>query len=319
MIWPLFHPTHDFDAEDFRELIYTHPFSKPIRWWKARLDPQFDPASGKLPAGQVLYNRQEQFGISEFRAIIVDPTVARRYIPSAYYSKFESGDVLITTMTRTPDGQAELPLMEHDWVVPLAQPDPVGYDGADSPTASIVPQREIVKRGATLVPQAGTVSTVGAAVTGVGTTFKAITGLVVGACIVVAGTGLRVAAIADDTHLTLESAPAAPWKANAWALGVDKLIYPPVARIEEVWNGSTIVDASTYQLSDDDQTIEWLAVAGTPAPGTRYSVTYSYYPTYVVTNIGLHLFEPTTANLRLPRTVAGRLWKPETIGKPIPA
>ncbi len=118
----------------------------------------------------------------------------------------------------------------------------------------------------------GTVSSVGTAVTGTGTAFTTLLqpdfqqflptsggGLPeeIQAELVVNGQIYRVVKITDDTHLTLGTAPATPFSANAYALA----IVPDIQREHIRVIASRAIKNLYSLLGDDDRVEEWQAIS----------------------------------------------------------
>ncbi len=289
-----------FDPELFRAMIYGQVGSQRLRWWRAVIDPTFDRPSGmqNAPAGHEKWLREEQ-DIAQFCALIQGTQHAWRYLPQG---EFETGDLLVTTM---PD---EIYLGDHDWVVALGKPQAApGFPQ----TARLLQYKEPLIRGLRTVAQTGTVSSVGAALTGTGTAF--LSTLQAGDVVKALAQSLRVVAVADDTHLTLEAAPSPAWTGNSFVKRVDTLLYWPVGVIEEIRDSTMrYTPGLHYQLGADEKTVQWLSGTVSPAPDAPYSVVYRYFPLYEVQGQqGSDETPMGTAGLPITRTL--RLVKPETI------
>ena len=103
----------------------------------------------------------------------------------------------------------------------------------------IKPTRVLDVKGLANTAGAGTVSNAGTAVTGVGTAF--LTDFSIGDYIIANSVQIRVTNIADDTHLTLDTAPAVAWVALAYS------IVKPISRYID--SGNT-TNASVYPTGD---------------------------------------------------------------------
>jgi len=298
---PILSLAQEFDPEAFRAMIYSHPNGERIRWWKAYLDPAgFTPRAGMTQSGQLAGHEkwlyEEQVNTLNYRALIQGSQTARKFLE---VGSVQAGDLVVTTM---PD---ELPIEENDWITPWGR-----TDSLDAPDTRTIPMREIIVRGATEQKQTGTVSSSAAVVTGVGTSF--LTTFRVGDVFGSGGQELRVSGVTDNTHLTLESSPSPAFNANAYSKFVDLLVYNPVAAIDNIRDaGATYRLGTHFVLSGDKQTIQWLSASVAPAPKTNYSVSYRYYPKYVVMG-DAGLKRHVVDGVALPQRVIARLAPPDT-------
>jgi hypothetical protein len=289
----------DLDPEDFRAFINGAAASQVIRWWKSSLNPNYTLISADFDptTGQQKWNYQEQCNIAQYRALIRDGQWMKRY---GQEGSLQVGDMTIMTM---PD---ELPVGDHDLVVAYGR----AFTMQGLPlNARTLLNKEACTRGRLEIQQNGTVTSTGASVTGVGTTF---TQLGVGALVRAAGQALRITTIASDTSMTVESPPAPIWNSNNYVSLVDQLLYWPVAEIEEIQVAAgALIPGVDYTLNTDEKTINWLSL-NAPAAGIGFSVVYRYYPKYqVIGDLGLS--NHSIRGIPLPQTCVMRLYKPDSL------
>lgn len=289
-----------FEPEDFRALIYGAATSQSVRWWRAEIDPSFDPATGiqAASAGKMKWLHTES-DVSLYRALISDSSNRKRYFPQGV---IEVGDMTIVVM---PD---EIAIGDHDWVMPIGRANET-VTGVTN--ARLLQHKVTLTRGTRVLIGAGIVSSSGTAVVGSGTTFT--TTFNPFDVISAAGTKLRIAAIIDDTHLTLESVPITPWSGNNFSRLYDAFLYYPVWRVDSIVDASTrYVENVDYKLAPDGRSILWLSVTRSPAAGAPLSCVYSYYPKYeVLGDLGTR--QHGVGGVRLPQTNLLRLVKPDSI------
>lgn len=291
-------PEVGLDTADFRQMIYAHPASQIIRYFQTSLDPSYNIQG---PTAGTLYSKwlRSEVDVSMYMALVQNATRARHFIPGI--GDVGQGDLVITVL---PD---QIPLADHDIVIPCGR-----TVTGNTPSSTVFTNREVIRRGSTLLPQSGIVSSTTSVVTGVGTTFTST--LMPGDIMAVGSQQLRVVSIASDTTLTLESSPVPVFRGNVWAKAVDRLTYPPVAWIDTVAiTGYSYVPgpSSDVWFSADQQYVQWFSASNSPAPGVQYSITYRYQPMYEVReDLGLRIRPSTTTDM--PQGVVARLWKPET-------
>ena len=180
---------------------------------------------------------------------------------------------------------------------------------------SLHPWRLIEVRGAAREVGAGTVSTVGVAVSGQGADFAAF--FAPGDLFCAADFTARVLAVTSSAALTLDAAPPVDFTAIGYTRGADPLSYPPVAAVGDVRSASRAfvfgVDFAVRSLfpgSLSGDGLLWLPGGNSPAPGEPYSVLYDYLPRYELTDYGQKA--PVVGGQRLLSTAAASLWKPQT-------
>ena len=236
-----------------------------------------------------------------------DERTVKRYLPSG---TFEAGTVSLAF------DPALSPLSQYDWIVPL------GLDGGFSrpqpglaPCGRTLSFKEVVVRGAAREAGAGTVSTVGTAVSGQGADFAAF--FAPGDLFCAADFTARVLAVTSSAALTLDAAPPVDFTAIGYTRGADPLSYPPVAAVGDVRSASRAfvfgVDFAVRSLfpgSLSGDGLLWLPGGNSPAPGEPYSVLYDYLPRYELTDYGQKA--PVVGGQRLLSTAAASLWKPQT-------
>jgi hypothetical protein len=282
-----------FDAEQFREMVYAHPGSEYVRWWRAIMDPSWSPKAGVPGSGREKWLREEQTGVSDYRAVVQGVQVLRRFYPQGTW---EVGDILLTTM---PD---ELPFGANDWICPM------GRSGSGSDTtmdARVLPFKEAVVRGGDEMAMAGTVSSSGTAITGSGTAFS--TALRIGDVLKAAGQSRRVVSITDPTHLAVDTAPSPVWSSVGYVRGREALGRSPAWALELVRDASTTyVVSGDVDLSTDGTELQWASAGASPAAGATVSLAYRHFARYVV----LPDYEMTrvrVGGVALPQRVTARL------------
>lgn len=287
--------------EYYRRLIYAHPSSTAVRWWRAMRAPDYDPRTGtgqsQVTSASPTWVRTEQ-DVARFRAIVQGAEVMRRYSPEGSY---EAGDLTVTSM---PD---ELPFGDHDWIMPV---DATGMPGGAAPVARAFRAAETVVRGQTIVPApgqpAGATVAIDAAgnVTGAGANLPAAFGA--GDMLVAAGRGYRVATVAGANAATVVGPVSAPIPQVAFFKAIERVGHPFVAQfLAAETSGTTYMYQRDFTLGGDGQTIRWLTSAS-PACGALVSLLYDYYPVYVVMP-GLGLKRAVIAGTPKPQRVTARL------------
>lgn len=266
----IFSQPQSFDPEEFRSALYASPLAEGLRWWKAAIDPTSNKFTGAYDSavGKAVWMRTEQ-SVREFKGVVKGFKVARQMFGTG---QIINTDIVVTTMVD------EIPIGDHDWIMPVGNLITPGrnYD-QDKRTIQI---KCLIVRGSILTEQSGTVSSSGPNVTGVGTTFT-IT-VQAGDVMNALSVGSVIESVADDTHLTLLSAPATAWSGNKWSKATDNLPYQHGVYIEDAFDADrAYVPGAHYTISDDGGSVQWLSAANSPAPGSRYSVTYRYIPRFV--------------------------------------
>lgn len=292
-------PAFGYTPEGFRRLTRAHPNRQRISWFRAQLNPAYDKSRARVdgPAGQSQWLHIEQTGIDPAaRALVQGARKQRRYYETG---QIEDGDIVITTM---PD---EYPLADHDQIIPLGE-----GDNLRQPNARVFTKTDdILVRGGHRTAGSGRVGSAGVVVTGIGTVFAA--DLEPGDVLHARGGQWVVVAVAGNEELTLAEAPDPPLAGMAFQVGRDRLASPPAvtpsalldeARNEYVWNRD-------YKLSRGGDRIVWLPGRPAPAPGTRYSLRYTYLPKYqVMGDLGLQ--RGSVEGVFLPQMVIARLVTP---------
>lgn len=289
----------NFDPEQFRWMIYSHPARQHIRWFRAAQNPVFDPARKFSPTASSTvpdtYVHIEQSTEGVMAIVIVDG-IQMRYGQTGQY---QSGSATFIAM---PD---EIPASTHDWIIPQGNRD-IGY-----PNYPTFRTTETLKVGVNAIPQTGTITASNTTITGVGTTFTQ--NFRDGDLIVAnnASYACVVSSVVSDTHITVVSGPSISWNAMPFWKAVETLIYQPFTSIDEIRSSTSAFDPSTYEVSADGMHVQWLSHSTRPAVGTSYSILYRYAPKYVVlpdvATQGIYeMGVGTYLALRL------RLWQPET-------
>ena len=288
----------DLEPEAFRQLIYASAASQRVRWWKAFIDPTYDMRSGAadVSAGKQKWMLVEQ-DVSQYRVIVQEGRAARRMMPEG---TMESGDITVMSM---PD---EIALGDHDQLALMGR-ELAGTNLATG--ARTIQMKEPVVRGQYEVSMAGTVSSSGTTVTGIGTSFTTLT---VGSIIRAGQRTAKVTGISSNTSLTIDSPPIAAWNNNVFVSLVDRFVYYPVYRIEDVRDATKAYTSGVdYKLGADGMTLEWIS-ANSPSAGSTYSVIYRFYPVYQVMG-DLGLYNHTVDGVPLPQIVPLRLMKPDSM------
>ena len=253
-----------------RESLLSSPNACMVQWWQAYSNPAYLKNTGGV--GQNAYLRDLQAGeYGAFRVIIQSTEQAlKRWFPVGSYS---AGDIAVLYDETT------LPLSIYDWIIPYG----AGTSDTGLLDAATFTYKETLVRASTQVALQGTITSTGTAVVGSGTAFTAA--LHVGDVLGVLGAKYVVAAIAQDTSLTLATAPPINWTGVGFSVWRDRVTKSPIAQIVQVRDGSGIYSPSQYGASQDLGGIDWLTTAQ-PAPAAQYAVSYRYFPTYQVTEYG---------------------------------
>lgn len=298
-----------WEPEAFRSMIYSHPESEHVRWWKRTVASTYNHSLGaqstsdSVTGGAGYQVIDMSAPVAARKVIVAEPQLTRKF---GEFGKYESGDLVMVGM---PD---EFPGIGYsDWILPIGNN---GWTPGQAPDTRVYRESQSVVRGEVLIPQAGTVVSAGSVVTGTGTAFTsafAVGDVIVPASNPQPSAGLRITAISSDTSLTVESSPAPAWSGIPYLKGVDTLLYHPVAALDDIRAESTVYASSSYQVSADGSAVQWTDPVLSPAPGTRYSVLFRYQPKYVVVpNMGSlgHVVNGSA----LPFRLVLRLWQPET-------
>lgn len=294
--------------------LYTSPDAVQFAWYRAFPNPSYNKASGVSEEGhgEGEYTREYQPGV--YWCLLSDaPGVLKRYMPNG---EWETGTVAIGF------DPAVSALSEYDWIVPMSQDGLFPSSTAPATSTPLLPadpvaartfvQKETLVRGARREEGAGTISTSGSAVTGIGTAFLSF--LTEGDVLVVGKFAARVVSLASDTHLTLDAAPPAAFIGRGYQRGRECPTYPPVARVESIRGrrvyepGTDFIAVSPFPLALTGDYIQWLAT-DSPAPGERYGITYDYIARYEMTDMGDH--PPVVQGKSLLITTVANLWKPQ--------
>lgn len=300
-------PEYGLDTADFRASIYRHPASQRIRWFKTAVDPAYNIQG---PTAGTLYSKwlRNEIDVGSYMALVMNANRARQFIPGI--GQVEQSDLVLVVL---PD---QIPLADHDVVIPCGR-----GAGGNAPVSTVFTRREVIRRGSTLITQAGIVSSAGAVVTGAGTSFTTI--YQAGDIMAVGSQQLRIVSVASNTSLTLEATPNPIFRGNAHAKAVDQTVYAPIAWLDTAQTSGTVYNPGPFSdvwYSADQQAIQWFSASNSPAPGVQYSITYRYMPMYEVReDLGLRIRPSTT--MAMPQGVVARLWRPEGrttgIGQPI--
>lgn len=289
----------DFDPEEFRALVYGHPKSVHLRWFKAFSDPTYNPASGlsNTRAGKSKFLRIEQ-EVTDVRVLIRDVRAAKRFLPQG--GEFLEGDL---AMTYLPD---EIDPTDHDLIIPLGKRNATG-DGYET---RLLTHKETLVRGADLVDGSGVVSASGATITGVGTAF--LTEAAPGDTLAATGGAYRILAIASDTSLTLDFPPAPAWNGNSYQIGGERLLHTPAVRIEDIRTADQIYFPGVdFDLDPNGQRVRWLSPATSPLVGTPFAVSYRFLPRYeAMPDMGVK--REAVNGIPLPQTLVLRLVQAES-------
>lgn len=286
----------DLDPEDFRSMIYGNENSQVIEWYRAIIDPDYDGTRNQADADKFKWLRERQPQAANYRVAIADARVMKRYLPQG---EFIAGDLTVMFM---PD---EMDIGDHDWIIPLGR---VEASPLSRTNAKLLTSKEPMQRGKTEIAMAGTISSSGTAVTGIGTDF---TLLRQGDILKAAVRSAIVESVEDEVSLTLADAPGVAWSGNSFVRCVEKLRLYPVAAIEEIRDNTSVYTLGVdYVLADDRRSVQWMS-GHTPAMGARCSVVYKYVPKYEV--IGdLGLVNHAVQGVPLPTTYTMRLVPPDT-------
>jgi hypothetical protein len=267
-------------------------------WYQALSNPAYNPIAGTYPVqeneDQWIYTLKP----GPWWALVGGEQSLRRYFPQG---SWETGDITVAF------NESSSPLTIYDKVVPLGnQTAPANLQDARTFT-----QKEtIVRAGQSTIVQTGTITATGTAVVGVGTAFSS--SLLAGDIIAVAGLFYAVAAVTDNTHLTLAAAPVTNYAGIAFAKAVDWTLYNPVVQILAIQDASTTYVAGTdFIVSSEQKAVQWINPAHMPAAGDGYSIMYTYRPTYIV--------EPLVQKDQIVKGLPGlsvemaKLFKPDTL------
>lgn len=277
-------------------------------WYRAFPDLSYVAETGTADtqAGKGQWVRVKQPGVY-WCLMDTDERAVKRYLPSGTY---EIGTISVAF------DPSVTPLSLYDWIVPL------GQDGQFSrPQPGLAPRgrtrayKERIVRGSGRTPGAGTVSTLGAVVTGAGTAFT--TFLRAGDILAIGDFLARIVSVASDTALTLETATPMAFIGIGYAKGTDPLSYPPVAAVGDVRSaarefvfGHDFAVHSEFPDVLSPDTVQWLSAAASPAAGEPYSIAYDYLPRYELTDYGQNA--PVVGGVPLLSSAAASLWKPQT-------
>jgi len=262
----------DFNPEYFRAAVYGNPLREQVRWWQAELDPAYDDTSAVTSAAlPSKYLRVERV-VSAYRVVVRNSKVALKFFP---FGAIKDSDILLTAM---PD---EIPLGDHDLISPTGRGDeatcPVTSATALSRT---IEYKEVLKRGEFEISQAGTLSGTGNTVTLSGGVFTSI--VQVGDIIKSANNKMVVSAIVSSTQLTIVTALITPFTGNKWSLCAEKVKFSPVSALRLVRDASQVYTPTTHCTVSSAGIVRWSSTTIAPPFGTRYSVSYSVLPIYIV-------------------------------------
>lgn len=255
--------------ERFRAAIYASPFAERIRWWRAYPDPTYEDrqAEAQTATGHEKWLYEEQ-NVEEYRAIIRSADLRRRYTPPG---TLLDSDIIVAFMSD------EIRIGDHDLVMPMGRSDGPVPGGVD---ARLVEIKESVFRAEKRTAQAGTISSSGTVVTGVGTSFATV--LWIGAVIEAAGQKRVVSGITSNTRIAVSSAFSPSLDANKYSLCTDQLQHPNVVEGIAIRDASTVyTEGVDFEVGSDGQAIKWLT-ASCPAPDTYYAAIYRTRPRYIV-------------------------------------
>ncbi len=270
-------------VEEFRSLVYGHPNSTRIRWWKATRDPNYDRTKGRSSLTQTLTGgdnwRRDEQPVADFRALVQGAEVVKRYMEAG---ALLSGDLVITTLPE------ELPLGDHDWIVVTGAQQGRG----DSPQARTYRNSEMLLRGSTaLVPPGQSTNyacsiDLSGNVSGVNTDFTAA--FRTGDILLAGGRGWRISAVNGTASMNVVANASTTLPLMPFMRGVEKITQHGIAVPERLLYGTTdYIYEKDYILDADEQTIKWLTAACPPC-GAQYAFTYGFYPKYeVVPTMGM--------------------------------
>lgn len=292
-----------------------------VRWWRARPNPTFNPLKGRSEDSEGEFIREEQEG--EFICLIEREGLLRRYFPNA---NIEQGDVAIilnpsTFCVKDDSGNVIATPSEWDQIMELGGTGTSsssavlhGCDGDYQPGAGtedrrIFTQKATIEHAKEQRSCAGTISSVGTALTGVGTAF--LTDFRAGSVLVGSnGRKVRVSSVVDNTHMILETAftPNLP-AGTACIAAFDRLPYRPVVRIQSIMGESrSYTQGTDFVISPNGEEIKWMSVSGSPLPGERIGVVWDYVPTWSITDLGQK--GVTVRGIPSLVVLRARLWKP---------
>lgn len=285
------------EPEEWRAMIRTHPLSQRVRWWRASVDVSFNPRTGMqaATANKTKWIHEEQ-DTRDFRGVVQDGRVSKRYLQQGEHI---SGDMTFMSM---PD---ELPVGDHDWIVPIGR----ALDMNRNQDIRLLQYKEAVMRGSVAADGAGTVSAAGTAISGDGTVFLSL--FSVGDMIRVLGAVARVAAVIDDTNLTVDQDPDTAWSGNTFEKLTETVSMWPAFELEAVRDSarSYLVGVDVI-LAEDGRTLRWRGV-NSPAFDAPISLVYKYFPRYqVLADLGMH--NAPVHGVPLPQIVQMRLVKQDT-------
>jgi hypothetical protein len=289
-------PSIDFDVSQHIRRLTTSPNAVQVVWLRAFPDPTYNPENTEADEKDKgkEFIRVKQPGT--FWVILAGANMLRRFYQSGTW---ESGDVTVSFY------YPYLPLSEWDIIIPLGN--------GEAPPGAIdfrtFTQKQTINRASKTVPGVGSVTMTGVSVVGTGTNFT--TYFNPGDIMFVGTDSRMVQSVTDDTHLTLTAAFGNNFSGIVFNKGVDRLLYPPVARIQVIRNlaGAVLVNGTDYVLGSDQETIQWLT-PNAPQQGEGYGVIYDYAAQYELTNLGMK--RQVVNGIPMLDMQVAHLWKPET-------
>ena len=273
----------------FQAFVESHPARQRLRWFRAWSEPDFDFDVGEFSTPALAgVHREEVVKAREYWAVV--DTADRFAKKMGMVGQIPVGQLMCITM------RDQLPLADGDEIVLLGQTITEGV-----PDGLTRPMKRTLVRGATQDVRSGTISSVGADVVGVGTTF--LTDLTAGSSIVrVLGMRAVVKEIHSDTHLTLATALSQDVSGNEWERCEDALPEWPAVRINGIRMRSGFVSPDSYSISPYGDRLIWSG-ADAPGIGERYSIIYDYLPRYIVREFRGYSVPPTVEGQALPQMV----------------
>lgn len=263
----------EFDPERFRAMLASHPSRQHVRWWRAWPSPNIDPLSGVNQ-----YTRgSEHRGVDRYEEMSA-PTGWCVFADAGKFSKrYAPGQVAMGTIMAITMAD-EIPMAEGDMIAPLGRTLTQGIPD----TLTRQEKRTIVHAGISS-DMTGTISTSGAALTGVGTSF--LSQLAQGTVIEALGETAVVESVTSDTSATLYDSFPVTLSGVSWRRRADLLPQWPATRIHGIRRDRGTVPASAYTVSPSGDRIVWLSVADMPEVGEHISVIWDYIPRYTVREV----------------------------------
>ncbi len=278
------------NTEAFRRQIYTDQNSQRLRWFEAFSDPTFNQDTGEADtkSGHAAMSYCEREDTRHFRALVVPANRGNeRHFPQG---SLTTGSILVHSM---PD---ELPLSQHDIIVPIGQSDTNGIPNG----AWDIGKETIIRGSGPRLLGAGLVSVAGASVTGTGTVFTQF--VRPGDILFVLDEPVLVASVTSDTALVLAAAPEQSANLCQFSKATDALRNPIAFAVDQVRLGAGIVAQGNYELSPSGESLIWKSAASAPPYLGKYAVRYRYFPRYIIRD-DLGVRPPPVNGQFLPQTM----------------